>query len=286
MTTEIALDDIVVEYPVPGAKGGRRELRRALDGITLHIEQGESFGLVGESGCGKSTTANVIIGLATPSSGSVAIDGEIVSTPRRPALQQHVQMVFQDPASSLNPRLRVRSVLRELIEHHHVASGTELKGRLNELMDMVGLPRRVLDALPRDLSGGQRQRVAIARALAVEPRVLIADEAVSALDVSAQAKVINLLADLKDDLGLTLIFISHDLSVVRALCDRAAVMHAGRVIEVAQTEVLFSSPQQEYTRRLLRAIPAFGSSHGVPAAPTPHGQQLPRVSADRERISL
>jgi len=253
--TSVNLEDVVVEYPVHRRAGQAPEVRRALDGVSIRIQPGESFGLVGESGSGKSTTANVIMGLAPVSSGVLSIDGQEVAEFRTPEFRRRVQMVFQDPASSLNPRRRVRSVLRELLSHHKLVPTRLIESRLTELMDMVGLPVSVLDALPGNLSGGQRQRVAIARALAVEPRILIADEAVSALDVSAQAKVINLLADLRDELGLTLIFISHDLAVVRALCDRAAVMYAGQVVECADTETLFTAPQAEYTRRLLNAIP-------------------------------
>ncbi|WP_223622420.1 ATP-binding cassette domain-containing protein [Microbacterium sp. EST19A] len=253
----VTLRDVVVEYPVHGAPGTKPQLRRALDGISLQVRSGESFGLVGESGCGKSTTANVMLGLAPLAAGEMLFDDVPAPARRPPALRRHIQMVFQDPASSLNPRRRVRSMLSELITHHRLATSSSMDARLRELMEMVGLPDSVLSALPGNLSGGQRQRVAIARALAVEPKILVADEAVSALDVSAQAKVINLLADLRDDLGLTLVFISHDLAVVRALCDRAAVMNAGQVVEVADTEALFTDPQEPYTRQLLAAIPGF-----------------------------
>lgn len=254
----IRLQDVVVEYAVRGPLGARPEMRRALDGVSVQIERGESFGLVGESGCGKSTTANVLMGIAPVTSGAVLFDDEPVPARRTPALRRHIQMVFQDPASSLNPRRRVRAMLSELIAHHRLVPSGGMDARLRELMDMVGLPASVLGALPGNLSGGQRQRIAIARALAVEPKVLIADEAVSALDVSAQAKVINLLADLRDELGLTLLFISHDLAVVRALCTRAMVMRAGAVVETADIDTLFTAPREDYTRRLLAAVPDLG----------------------------
>lgn len=254
----VELRDVTVDFPSG----------RAMDQVSLEIAAGETFGLVGESGCGKSTTAKVLMGLVAPSRGAVVVDGWLsagartVRSQNRSRVRPPIQMVFQDPASSLNPRRRVGSVLGELITHHALATRAELPGVLADLMEMVGLPVQVLDSYPGDLSGGQRQRVAIARALAVRPKVLIADEAVSALDVSAQAKVINLFADLRDELGLTLIFISHDLGVVRALCDRIGVMNAGRLVEVAETERLFASPQEPFTRRLLSAIPDLRAYRG------------------------
>ena len=251
----VELRGLVVEYEIARTARSPRTTRRAVDEVSFTVETGESFGLVGESGCGKSTTANAIMGLAPITAGELRIHDAVVPTNRPVELARQVQMVFQDPASSLNPRRRVRSMLSELIRFHRLASASALEMRLVELMEMVGLPRTVLDSLPGDLSGGQRQRIAIARALAVEPRVLIADEAVSALDVSAQAKVINLLADLRDQLNLTLIFISHDLAVVRTLCDRAAVMSEGRIVEIGDTEQLFTAPREEFTARLVAAAP-------------------------------
>lgn len=252
----VRLDDVVVDYRIR-LPSGERGHRRALDGVSFEVSRGESFGLVGESGSGKTTAANVIMGLAPVTSGELFLN-DVRVPPKRPAsLARTVQMVFQDPASSLNPRRKVRSMLSELIAFHRLAPKSGIPARLSELMDVVGLPQAVLDALPHELSGGQRQRVAIARALAVEPELLIADEAVSALDVSAQAKVINLLADLRDEFGLTLIFISHDLAVVRALCDRAAVMHDGHIVECAPIAELFDDPKAAYTRELIAAIPGI-----------------------------
>lgn len=251
----LALKDIVVEFPV--SAGGRREVRRALDGVSLEVRKGESFGIVGESGSGKTTVANVVLGLVTQTSGTLHIEDVLVPLKRTPQLQRKVQMVFQDPASSLNPRRRVGSILNELLKAHRLVSASGATERMEELMGLVGLPANVLNAFPRELSGGQRQRVAIARALAVEPEILVADEAVSALDVSAQAKVINLLADLRDEFGLTLIFISHDLAVVRTLCDRVAVMNAGRIVETGDIKGIFTDPKAEYTQQLISAIPGL-----------------------------
>lgn len=252
MTSDVHVQDLVVEYPGPAGT-----TRRALNDISLEISEGESFAIVGESGCGKSTLAKVLVGLVTPTRGTVSIGGHSVDELRHSRNRRRIQMVFQDPGSSLNPRRRIGAMLAELIRRHRLVPPERVAARLDELMEMVGLSPRLLDALPWSLSGGQRQRVAIARALAVEPRVLIADEAVSALDVSAQARVINLLADIRDELGLTLIFISHDLAVVRTVCDRGAVFKDGQLVEVADIETLFTNPAAEYTRRLLEAIPTL-----------------------------
>ena len=227
---------------------------QALDGVSLNVEQGGSLGIVGESGCGKSTLARVIVGLQEPASGTVLVDGASVDGRRSRAQRRQVQMVFQDPASSLNPRMVVGAMLRELLQAHGLGRrASEARGA--ELLDLVGLPPRVLDARPGALSGGQRQRVAIARALSVEPRILIADEAVAALDVSVQATIINLFLELQQRLDFTLVFISHDLGVVRALCDDVVVMYLGRVVERAAADELFSRPLHPYSEALLAAAP-------------------------------
>lgn len=258
VTPLIELSDLRVHFDVQNPDGGPPLTLRAVDGIDLAIDRSECLGLVGESGCGKSTLAGVLLGLVRPTSGVVTFDGTDVTNARSAASRRRIQMVFQDPASSLNPRRRVRSILAELIKFHDLVPAAGMGSALHELMDMVGLPTRVLDARPLELSGGQRQRVAVARALAVQPEVLVADEAVSALDVSAQAKVINLLDDLRTDLGLTMVFISHDLGVVRALCDRVAVMYLGRIVEDAPAERFFAGPQHPYSQALLRAVPEIG----------------------------
>ncbi|MFG3028801.1 oligopeptide/dipeptide ABC transporter ATP-binding protein [Streptomyces sp. NPDC048253] len=258
MSALIELDDIEVHFDVKTRRSGTPATLRAVDGVSLAVERSQCLGVVGESGCGKSTLACVLVGLTAPTAGRVRYDGQEIGVDRSKDLRRRVQMVFQDPVASLNPRRRVRSVLSELIDCHDLVPEAGMTSALNSLMDMVNLPRRVLDARPRELSGGQRQRVAIARALAVQPDILVADEAVSALDVSAQATVVNLLADLRAELGLTIVFISHDLGIIRTLCDRVAVMYAGRVVEEGPADTVFASAQHPYTRALLRAAPDLG----------------------------
>ncbi|MGH8960401.1 MAG: oligopeptide/dipeptide ABC transporter ATP-binding protein [Jatrophihabitantaceae bacterium] len=280
MSALLELRDVHVHFGLPNPDGGERLTLRAVDGVDLRIDRSECIGLVGESGCGKSTLASVLVGLLAPTSGSVEFDAGAVSAARSRATRRRIQMVFQDPASSLNPRRRVRSVLAELIKFHDLVPAAGMNSALRGLMEMVGLPARVLDARPRELSGGQRQRVAVARALAVQPEVLVADEAVSALDVSAQAKVINLLADLRSELGLTLVFISHDLGVVRALCERVVVMYLGRIVEDAPSDEFFNGPQHPYAQALLRAVPEIGrarSSSG-PQRPVLEGEPVSALS--------
>jgi len=227
----------------------------AVDGVDLRIERGEAVALVGESGSGKSTLARALAGLLTPGKGEIRLDGNVLPAHRSRADQRAVQMVFQDPYSSLNPRLTVGGVLHELLRVHHVVPRAQIPGYTRELLGLVGLGEDSVHALPRQFSGGQRQRVAIARALALRPELLIADEPVSALDVSVQATILNLLQDLRAQLGLTLLFISHNLAVVRHLCDRVAVMYLGRIVEVAPVEELFEAPRHPYTQGLLAAIP-------------------------------
>ena len=228
---------------------------RAVDGVDLEIRRGEALALVGESGSGKSTLARALTGLVPLDKGEIRFDGRVLPGRRKRADQRRIQMVFQDPYSSLNPRLTVGGMLTELLRVHHVVPRNEVRSFSRELLGLVGLDDEALPAYPRQFSGGQRQRVAIARALALRPDILVADEPVSALDVSVQATILNLLRDLRAELGLTLMLISHNLAVVRHLCDRVAVMYLGRIIEVAPTETLFSDPQHPYTQGLLAAIP-------------------------------
>ncbi len=226
--------------------------------VNLVVQRGESVGIVGESGCGKSTLARAITGLVDVSAGEIRFDGVLLANSDRAAqrdraTQRRIQMVFQDPSSSLNPRRTVRQVLTELLAVHNLVPSSDFDTRCEELVALVELPVSMLDAHPRAMSGGQRQRVGIARALAVGPELLIADEAVAALDVSVQASVLNLLAKLRRELDLTLLFISHDLGVVRHVSDRVVVMYAGEVVEERATEELFANPQHAYTKQLLAA---------------------------------
>jgi len=223
--------------------------------------------VVGESGSGKSTLARALTGIAPVAGGEISFDGRKLASRRRSRDRRRIQMVFQDPYSSLNPRLTVGSMLSELLKVHKVVPRSEVESFSRELLSLVGLSDEALQAYPRQFSGGQRQRVAIARALALRPDLLIADEPVSALDVSVQATILNLLRDLRAELGLTLMLISHNLAVVRHLCDRVAVMYLGRIVEVAPTEELFSNPQHPYTQALLAAIPTLepGSLDEEPA---------------------
>jgi oligopeptide/dipeptide ABC transporter ATP-binding protein len=233
--------------------GGRRLV--AVEDVSLSVAAGETLGIVGESGCGKSTVARCLVGLLGPDSGSVSLLGSTLGGQRTRQQHRAVQLVFQDPYSSLNPRLSVRSVLRELLAVNGLAQGSSAERRCRDLMSLVGLPADALDRYPSSFSGGQRQRVAIARALAVEPRVIVADEPISALDVSVQAAVLALFADLRDRLGIGIVLISHNLAAVRQVCDRVAVMYLGRVVEIGGRDAIFSEPGHPYTRALLAAAP-------------------------------
>jgi peptide/nickel transport system ATP-binding protein len=232
-----------------------RDVVHAVDGVDLDVYRGESLALVGESGSGKSTLARCIVGLYQPTSGEVRYEGRVLPAKRSRSERRRIQMVFQDPYSSLNPRMTVGQVLRELLRVHRMVPANAIGDRSRELVSLVGLGPQALGAHPRQFSGGQRQRIGIARALALEPELLVADEPVSALDVSVQATVLNLLQDLQKRLGLTMLFIAHNLAVVRHVCDRVAVMYLGRIVELADTEELFANPRHPYTKALLKAIP-------------------------------
>ena len=231
---------------------------KAVDGVSLHIRPGETLGLVGESGCGKSTLGKTLARLYKPTAGSIRFDGREISGHSRRQLQpirREIQMVFQDPYESLNPRQTVGSILEEPFTIHRLGTKTERRQWVAELLEKVGLPKTALNRFPFEFSGGQRQRIGIARALALKPRLIICDEAVSALDVSIQSQILNLLLDLQKELGLAYLFISHDLAVVKHVSDRIAIMYLGRIVETGDAETLYRSPAHPSTQALLSAIP-------------------------------
>jgi oligopeptide transport system ATP-binding protein len=231
---------------------------RAVDDVSFDVYEGETFGLVGESGCGKTTLGRCVLLLTNPTSGRIVFEGVSLTELKSRDLQklrQEMAMIFQDPYSSLNPRMTVADIIGKPLEIHNLAKGDEKTKRIIELMRMVGLSTEHLYRYPHEFSGGQKQRIGIARALAVNPKLIVADEAVAALDVSVRAGVLNLMEELQDKLGLTYIFISHDLSVVKHICDRVAAMYLGEIVEMADTDELFNNPLHPYTQALISAIP-------------------------------
>lgn len=260
--------DLRVHFPArSGVMGKINGWTKAVDGISFQIKRGEVFAIVGESGCGKTTTAQAVMGLTPPTSGSiklsladhkkVPVSWADLRNSERKKLRRHIQIVFQDPYSSLNPRMTIRSILEEPLIIHNLGDKKSRDARIHELLDQVGLSPDYLCRYPHEFSGGQRQRVGIARALATSPEFIVADEPVSALDVSIQAQIINLLQDLQRQYNQTMLFISHDLAVVRQLADRIAVMYKGEIVETGDNEQIFSSPEHEYTKLLLKSVPGI-----------------------------
>jgi len=256
----IELKDVHVRYRTRASTLFRPQHVDALAGVSLTVRRGQTLGIVGESGSGKSTSAKVLIGLEKPTSGQVVFAGEPVRsfTPAvRKRLGRILSVVFQDPATALNARMTVRDALLDPLQVHGIGDAASRRRKVRDLIGLVGLPASALDALPSQLSGGQRQRVAIARALVLDPQVIVADEPTSALDVSVRAQILNLLTDLKDQLGLGMVFISHDIQTVRYLSDEIVVMNKGRIVEYGDAAQVFDSPSDEYTRTLLGAAPSL-----------------------------
>ena len=250
----VEVKDLKKYFPVKGSK----EAVKAVDEVSFSIEHGKTFGLVGESGCGKSTVARTIIGLYPMTGGSVIFDGKNTSKMTRSEYREasrNIQMVFQDPYASLNPRMTVERTLMDPLNIHKIGTRQERQERVAELLDLVGMDKRYLKRYPHEFSGGQRQRIGIARALALNPKFVLLDEAVSALDVSIQAQILNLLIELQKKLGLTYLFISHDLSVIDYMCDNIGVMYLGKIVESGSREQIFNNPIHPYTKALLSAIP-------------------------------
>ncbi|MEL7155868.1 MAG: ABC transporter ATP-binding protein [Actinomycetota bacterium] len=265
--TLIEVRDLVKHFPIQKGFLARTVGHvRAVDGVSFDLKRGSTTSLVGESGCGKTTTGRLILRLLEPTGGSVRFEGRDLSdVPKSElrSLRRRMQIIFQDPFSSLDPRMSTASIVGEGLEIHGLASGEEKLERVAELLEMVGLSRRDLKKFPHQFSGGQRQRIGIARALATNPELIVCDEAVSALDVSIQAQVLNLLKDLQAELGLTYLFITHDLNVVRYISDEVIVMYLGEVVERAATEELFNNPIHPYTRALLSAVPVVDPDHAA-----------------------
>jgi len=255
----LQVDDLKVHFPV---KGGvfmqARTFNRAVDGVSLTIGHGETLGLVGESGCGKSTLGKTVVRLLAPTQGSIEFEGNDISHLSRNAMKpirRNIQMIFQDPGESLNSRHTIGSLIGEAFDIHDIGDGPWRRSRVLELLEQVGLPASAADRFPFEFSGGQRQRIGIARAIALEPRLIICDEPVSALDVSIQSQILNLLLDLQNDMQLSYLFIAHDLAVVKHISDRIAIMYLGKLMEVGGADEIYAQPKHPYTRALIAAIP-------------------------------
>ncbi len=255
----LRVTDLKIHFPIRGGLFGRQTgVVKAVDGVSFVIDAAENFGVVGESGCGKSTVGNAVLRMVEPTAGSVEFDGEIMNSQDSDSLRRirrHMQIIFQDPVSSLNPKMTVGESVGEPLYVHQNARGAELKNRVKALFETVGLQSEYISRYPHEFSGGQRQRLVIARALALRPRLVVCDEPVSALDVSVQSQILNLLVDLQQEMHMAYLFISHDLSVIRHICDRVAVFYLGKIVETAPTKTLFDAPLHPYTEALMSAIP-------------------------------
>ncbi|NDV01603.1 ABC transporter ATP-binding protein [Pseudoroseicyclus tamaricis] len=273
MTLALRLTELEKTFPLKGGLfGGPRGHVHAVNPTSLEVRQGETLGIVGESGCGKSTLARMLVGLLPPTSGAIEIEGEPLSRADPAAFGRKIQYVFQDPISSLNPRKTIRQIMEAPLKHLHKMGAEQRAARISEIFAAVNLREEFLERYPHEFSGGQAQRIGIARALAAQARILILDEPVSALDVSVQAQVLNLLADLKTEFGLTYLFISHDLAVVEAVSDRVAVLYFGSVVELGPAERIFARPHHPYTKLLADSAPVVGRPLTAPEA---KGTELP-----------
>lgn len=264
MSAILETRDVECVFQVGGGFLTKKQPLHAVNGVSLKVEKGSVLGLVGESGCGKSTMAKMLLGLQDPTGGQVLFDGEPLTEMDRLARARRVQPIFQDPYSSLNPRKTIEDIVTLPLRVHKVGGAAEWSARAAEMMDLVGLSRRYLSSYPSQLSGGQRQRVAIARALSMKPEVVICDEPTSALDVSVQSQILNLLIDLRKELGLTYVLISHNLAVVEHIASRVAVMYLGRIVEEKETGELFGNPEHPYTQALLDSVLTPEPNKGVP----------------------
>ena len=267
MTMLLEARDVHRSFSVSGGMLKPKRTLHAVNGITLGVRKGEILGLVGESGCGKSTLAKMLLGSLAPTRGQILFDGQPLAAADRLARARRIQPIFQDPYSSLNPRKTIASIIALPLVVHGLGDAAERRRRVMEQMDLVGLAKRHADAYPSQLSGGQRQRVAIARALVLRPELVIADEPTSALDVSVQSQILNLLLDLRDELGLTYILISHNLAVVEHLATRVAVMYLGRIVEERDTDSLFGAPGHPYSRALMSSVLTPDPTAGLPDVP-------------------